>query len=79
MKKIHPIFHISLLERAKTTAPLATQVELADEEGTEYEVESILDFKRVSGKPHYLVKWKGYSDEENTWEPTQNLRNCSDL
>ena len=62
MKKIHSIFHISLLEKTKTktTAPLATHVDLADDEGTEYEVEAILDFKRVSGKPHYLelVKWK---------------------
>lgn len=26
----------------------------------------------------YLVKWKDFSDAENTWEPVNNL-NCPDL
>lgn len=29
-------------------------------------------------QPHYLIKYKGYPDEENTWEPTENL-NCTRL
>ena len=40
---------------------------------TEYTVESILD-KRITSKSHeYLVKWKGYSEEESTWEPAHSL------
>jgi hypothetical protein len=27
----------------------------------------------------YLVKWEGYSDEHNTWEPRSNLLTCSEL
>jgi hypothetical protein len=27
----------------------------------------------------YLVKWDGYSDEHNTWEPRSNLLTCSEL
>lgn len=39
-----------------------------------YEVEKIID-KRVNcyGLVEYLVKWKGYSSSENTWEPKKNL------
>lgn len=29
----------------------------------------------IQGQRFYLIKWKGFSDQENTWEPLQNLRN----
>ena len=57
-------------------------VQLDEEEGNyndEYEAEAILDFKRIRGRPYYLIKWNGYADEENTWEPDTNLTNCREL
>ena len=42
----------------------------------EYEVERILNYKQVSGRPYYLVKWKGYDTSENTWEPIAHLDGC---
>lgn len=44
----------------------------------EFEVEAILDKKRVRGMDKYLVKWKGYDEHENTWEPLENLENASE-
>jgi len=46
----------------------------------EYEVERIVDHLVVkNGGSHYLVKWRGWSKENNTWEPEENLSNCKDM
>lgn len=44
-----------------------------------YVVERVVD-KRVTddGKIEYLLKWQGYSESENTWEPVEHL-NCKKL
>ncbi|KNZ75366.1 hypothetical protein J132_03497, partial [Termitomyces sp. J132] len=34
-----------------------------------YEVDEILDSWVVRGRLQYLVRWKGYGPEDNTWEP----------
>ena len=35
----------------------------------------IVGHKTDNGQMHYLVKWAGYNEEENTWEPEENLAN----
>jgi len=42
----------------------------------EYQVENILEKRMISGKAHYLVKWKRYNTFENTWELIENLNGC---
>lgn len=41
--------------------------------GVEFIVEKILDKRFVDGKPQYLLKWKGYDDAHNSWEPFENV------
>ena len=83
--RIHPRFHISVLEPADPETPLQTNPPGIDpsSQSAEYEVETILDrrlTKRQGRKPQkweYLIKWKGYEASENTWEPRSNL-NCDE-
>ena len=41
----------------------------------EYEVERILDSRCVGRgrRLEYLVRWKGYSEADDSWEPRQNI------
>ncbi len=44
----------------------------------EFLVEKILDKRWRYGKIEYLLKWVGYSDDQNSWEPEENLH-CQEL
>uniref|UniRef100_A0A8D0E1S1 Histone-lysine N-methyltransferase n=1 Tax=Salvator merianae TaxID=96440 RepID=A0A8D0E1S1_SALMN len=45
----------------------------------DFEVEYLCDYKKVRDEEYYMVKWRGYPDSENTWEPRKNLRCISML
>jgi hypothetical protein len=78
--KIHPVFHISKLQRFHTnTFPLPRDytrpppIRVVDGQ-SEYIVEAIVGKKIVNGVPKYEVKWQGYPESENTLEPLAHLR-----
>lgn len=48
-------------------------IEAVSEDEQEYEVEALLDSRKSGRYNEYLVKWKGYSDEHNTWERTKDI------
>lgn len=73
--RIHPVFHVSLLEPAHPDSTLQTTWHYEPQETAEYEVEKILDQRGQ----RYLIKWKGYDDTHNTWEPKKHLAGCKDL
>jgi hypothetical protein len=73
---------VSLLTRApKDTIPdrIPTKpppIKIDSDE--EWEVEEILDSRIQKRVLQYLVKWKGYTISDNTWEPAKNLTNAPD-
>jgi len=42
-------------------------------------VEKILNKRVIKGKEKFLVCWKEYTAEEDTWEERENLRNVEEL
>ena len=80
---IHPVFHVSqlkpFLESNHPTEPTQPPPVYADRRGGVFEVETILGKRRVRNSWRYLVKWTGYDDFDNTWEPLANVRHLSDL
>jgi transposase InsO family protein len=76
--KIHPRFHVNKLEPADPETPLQRTFRYDTEEENEFEVERILDHRDTEQIKlrEYLVRWLGYDNSENTWEPESNLRNC---
>jgi len=50
-----------------------------DSDDNEYIVEKIVDKRKgKNGAAEYLVKWKGWSEKSNTWEPAKNIK-CTDM
>jgi len=45
----------------------------------EFKVEKILNKRTIRGKEKFLVRWKGYTTEEDTWENRKNLENAKKL
>ncbi|NXU65411.1 MPP8 phase, partial [Horornis vulcanius] len=50
-----------------------------EEEEDVFEVEKILDVKKEGGKILYKVRWKGYTSDDDTWEPEVHLEDCKEV
>jgi hypothetical protein len=77
---IHPVFHASLLTpfvKTKEHGENYSRPPLELLEGEEqYEVKTIKSHRRHGKRKQlqYLIKWKGYPESDNTWEPVTNLQ-----
>ena len=43
-----------------------------------YPVENILAYRKNKNVDEYLIKWEGYDESYNSWEPKKNLK-CPEL
>jgi hypothetical protein len=91
-KRLHDVFHSSLLRRHKGPIPeKVSPIVLdgdADKRGERYEVERILKHRckyrtrpkadgtrteKVLDDVQYLIRWKGFDDLHDTWEPSAHV------
>src|SRR6201996_8791457 len=75
--KIHPIFHASLLTPYKETREHGANFpepppDLIDGQ-PEWEIESILGVRKRRNQLQYLVRWKGFSEGHDSWEPLTHI------
>jgi len=80
--RIHPVVNVSRIQcyvgqvegqKKKRPAPVII------EEEKEWEVEKILNKWQIRGKDKYLVCWKGFTAESDTWEGRENLENAKEV
>ena len=77
--RIHPVFHVSLLEpyvantfpRRVVAGPPPIEVDGV----LEFEVQAVVDSRIWRHKLQYLVDWVGYDASDRTWEPADALAN----
>jgi len=59
-------------QRKETPQPVVIEGE------EEWEIKKILNKKMVRGKEKFLVRWKGFTAEADTWEGRENLGNAKE-
>jgi len=80
--KIHLVVNVSRIMRYKEQVKGQKKEEgkPVEVEGVEkWEVEKILNKKKMRGVEKYLIWWKGFTVEGDTWERRENLKNAEEL
>jgi hypothetical protein len=83
--RIHDVFHVDRFRHyhespssfGSRTPPRPGPTLIDGEE--EYEVEAILDYQYYRRQHQFRVRWKGYTQDDDTWEPLHQLTHCSDI
>jgi len=79
--RIHPVVNVSRIQcyigqvegqKKEQSAPVIIEGE------EEWEIEKILNKWQIRGKDKYLVHWKGFTAELDTWERRENLENAKE-
>ncbi len=87
--RVHPVFHVSLLKPYNVSGSVQPPpLPIVVEGEIWFTVEKILQHrdtkiitrpatkhrpKRVKLQREYLIKWLGYSDDHNSWEPAEGI------
>jgi len=82
LMRIHPVVNVSRIVRYKEQIKGQKKEEgkpVEVERVEEWEVEKILNKKKMRRVEKYLIRWKGFTAEGDTWERKENLKNAEEL
>ena len=71
---VHPVFHVSLLKKYTGTGPVPPPPTILQDGTVEYEVDAIVSHRHEGRRRQYLVRWRGYTPEHDTWESESDLK-----
>jgi hypothetical protein len=75
--KIHNVFYVGLLKEYRGETPTEpVQIPPLMHEVEEFEVEEVRNHRSTEKGLEFLVKWRGYTEEENTWQTKEDLANA---
>ena len=77
--RIYPVVNVSQIVQYKEQVEGQRKKEgkpIKVEKSEEWEVEKILNKRKIRGVDKYLVQWKGFMMEHNTWEKREALENA---
>jgi hypothetical protein len=73
-KRVYPVFATDKLKLFHGDPSNATPSLDEEQDNTLYNIEKIIDHKKVNGKDWWYIKWENYGPEDNSWEPDENVR-----
>jgi len=80
--RIHPVVNVSQIVQYKKQVEGQKKEEgkpIEIEEVKEWEIEKILNKRKIRGVDKYLVRWKGFTAEHDTWERKEDLGNVREV
>jgi len=80
--RIHPVVNVSQIVRYKEQVEEQKKEEgkpIEIEGVKEWEIEKILNKRKIREVDKYLVRWKGFTVEHDTWERKEDLGNAREV
>ena len=70
---LHKVIHTSLLKPFQERPEDQMDIDEDEQDELFLVVEMILNSSRVRGQVQYCVRWQGFEEEADTWEPIEHL------
>jgi len=82
LMRIHPVVNVSRIVQYKKQVEGQKKEKgklIEIEEVKEWEIEKILNKRKIRGVDKYLVRWKGFTAEHDTWKRKEDLENTREV